>query len=52
MKYDTYMFKGFSLAHWRQFEAIELEFSDRLTVLTGENGTGKTTILNGLGVGS
>ena len=46
MKYDGYMFKRLSLSHWRQFETVDLEFSDRLTVLTGENGTGKTTILS------
>ena len=46
MCYSVRMFKQFSLYHWRQFEAVEVEFSDRLTVLTGENGTGKTTILS------
>ena len=40
------MFSRFSLHHWRQFDDVELEFSDGLTVLTGENGTGKTTILS------
>lgn len=32
--------------NWQQFEAIDLEFHDRLTVLTGANGSGKTTVLN------
>lgn len=31
---------------WQQFEKIDLEFHERLTVLTGANGSGKTTILN------
>lgn len=31
---------------WQQFQDIDIEFHDRLTVLTGANGSGKTTILN------
>lgn len=31
---------------WRQFRKIEIDFHDRLTVLTGSNGAGKSTILN------
>jgi len=31
---------------WQQFESLEIDFHDRLTVLTGANGSGKTTILN------
>ena len=31
---------------WRQFENIELNLHPQLTILTGSNGAGKTTILN------
>lgn len=34
------------LSTWRQFERIDLAFHPNLTLLTGENGTGKTTLLN------
>lgn len=41
------MFKSLKINRvWRQFESIDLAFHDRLTVLTGVNGCGKTTILN------
>jgi len=40
------MFKRIELSHWRQFSSVQLEFDERMTVLTGENGSGKTTILN------
>jgi predicted ATPase len=38
-------FRDLKLHDWRQFDQIELDFSKRLTVLTGANGAGKTTIL-------
>ena len=40
------MFKRLSIHGWRQYGDIDLEFHPRLTVLTGANGCGKTTILN------
>jgi AAA domain, putative AbiEii toxin, Type IV TA system/AAA domain len=39
---------GFSLLQvedWRQFEAVEVNFHPRLTVLTGANASGKSTLL-------
>lgn len=39
-------FSTLSVRHWRQFEHVDLSFSDSVTILTGRNGTGKTTILN------
>jgi predicted ATPase len=40
------MFRSIRLHHWRQFNEALIDFDSRMTVLTGENGTGKTTILN------
>jgi len=40
------LFKSLRITNWRQFHALHLDFHDRLTVLTGANGSGKTTILN------
>lgn len=40
------MFKRICFRDWRQFANIDIEFHDHLTVLTGANGAGKTTILN------
>lgn len=39
-------FKQLALFGWQQFENIEIDFDSRLTVITGANGSGKTTILN------
>lgn len=39
-------FKRLKINGWKQFHEIDLEFHDRITVLTGANGSGKTTILN------
>ena len=38
-------FKEFNINQWQQFENININFENRLTVLTGANGSGKTTIL-------
>jgi hypothetical protein len=40
------IFKRLRFSNWRQFREIDLEFHPRLTVLTGANGAGKTTVLN------
>jgi len=40
------MFKNIYLYNWRQFNKVEIEFHKRLTILTGANGAGKTTILH------
>jgi hypothetical protein len=40
------VFAKLSLWNWRQFGNVELAFHERLTVLTGANGAGKTTMLN------
>lgn len=40
---------NFSYLHlkaWRQFADVEISFNERMTILTGANGAGKTTILN------
>lgn len=39
-------FKKITLNDWKQFQKIEIAFHPNLTVLTGANGSGKTTILN------
>lgn len=39
------MFAKILINGWRQFDSIDIEFHERLTVLTGANGAGKSTIL-------
>lgn len=41
-------FKKLEISDWKQFKQINIEFHDRLTILTGANGSGKTTILDRL----
>ena len=39
-------FKYLEIRRWQQFRRVEINFHDRLTILTGANASGKTTILN------
>ncbi len=39
-------FSKLRLSGWRQFDNVDLDLSKNVTVLTGANGTGKTSILN------
>lgn len=39
-------FKELKLKEWKQFQDIDIDFHNRLTILTGANGSGKTTILH------
>jgi predicted ATPase len=39
-------FSSLELRHWRQFSDINLDLTRQVTVLTGQNGCGKTTLLN------
>ena len=39
-------FDSISLRHWRQFGELRIDFHPRLTILTGANGCGKTSILS------
>lgn len=41
-------FKQLDLHRWRQFRTVSIDLSGHATILTGQNGTGKTTILNTL----
>ena len=40
------MFERITIEKWRQFDQIDIKFHRNLTVITGANGSGKTTILN------
>ena len=40
------MFTRINIKEWRQFSNVDIVFHEHLTVLTGANGAGKTTILN------
>ena len=40
------MYNNIKISDWRQFQDIDINFDEHLTILTGANGAGKTTILN------
>jgi predicted ATP-binding protein involved in virulence len=40
------MFRNIQISKWRQFAEIDIDFDTQMTVITGSNGTGKTTLLN------
>ncbi|MQB19684.1 AAA family ATPase [Agrobacterium tumefaciens] len=42
---DNILIDELTLSRWRQFNNVEIAFHDRLTILTGANGAGKSTIL-------
>lgn len=42
--------KSIALKNYRCFEDIEMTFHEKLTVIVGDNGSGKTSILEGLAV--
>src|SRR5437016_1676224 len=39
-------FRDLRLEAWQKFLSVDVQFHDRLTILTGANASGKTTILN------
>lgn len=39
-------FQKLILAKWKQFEAVDLDLHPHVTIITGANGSGKTTILH------
>ena len=39
-------FKRLTIESWKLFDRLSINFHDRLTILTGANASGKTTILN------
>ena len=41
-------FNKLSISKWQQFQDVEIDFHERLTILTGANGSGKTTILSNI----
>ncbi len=39
-------FEALEVAGWRQFGSVQIDFHSRATIVTGANGTGKTTLLS------
>ena len=42
--------KSITLKNYRCFENIQMDFHEKLTVIVGDNGSGKTSILEGMAV--
>jgi energy-coupling factor transporter ATP-binding protein EcfA2 len=38
-------FKTLSLGSWRQFDSVKIDFHERMTVITGANGAGKSSLI-------
>ena len=38
-------FSNIKIHKWQQFESVDIDFGEKLTILTGVNGSGKTSIL-------
>lgn len=43
-------FTSIQLSGWRQFQKVDIDLDQQVTILTGANGSGKTTIVNILGM--
>ena len=43
--------KYFTLENFRACERLDVQFGSRLTVLLGNNGSGKTSVLDGIAIG-
>lgn len=50
MEKSKMIIKSIGLKNYRCFEDIEIDFHEKLTVIVGDNGSGKTSILEGLAV--
>lgn len=46
LRVNTMIFKTLEIKNFRCFEALQLELSERFTLLIGDNGSGKTAILD------
>ena len=45
----TTRFQSLKITNWRQFRSVDIEFHPTLTILTGANGAGKSSLLGILG---